>query len=138
MNEQLLEIDKKTAEIVKKLEEVKDAVKVKSQLLSDFKKILTVQEAIDKKNQIISEIEEIKAELEQFEGVKAVSPEEKVKVEQEYDKYLKEYKNRKRICKNMLDTILENYPKSKKQLFEEIGIETDEDVGFSLNDISSQ
>lgn len=56
----------------------------------------------------------------------------KKKVQEEYEKRLATYKKRKRMCLDMLDAILENYPKTKKQLYEEVGLETDEDVGFTL------
>lgn len=56
----------------------------------------------------------------------------KKKVQEEYEKRLTVYKKRKRMCLDMLDAILENYPKTKKQLYEEVGLETDEDVGFTL------
>lgn len=56
----------------------------------------------------------------------------KKKVQEEYEKRLAGYKKRKRMCLDMLDAILENYPKTKKQLYEEVGLETDEDVGFTL------
>jgi len=39
------------------------------------------------------------------------------------------------MCLNVLDAILENYPKSKKVLMEEIGMETDEAVGAVIPDI---
>lgn len=135
MNEKLLELDKQNNEIANKLKEVEDKIKIKSQLLSSLDNILTEEEAIDRKNALVSEIECIKCKLKEFEGLEPVSSEQKVKAEQDYDKYLKEYKKRKRMCMDILDTILENYPKSKKQLLEEIGIETDEDNGFSLNNL---
>ena len=36
---------------------------------------------------------------------------------------------------NIVDAILENYPKSKKVLFEEIGLETEEDLGIKIPDV---
>ncbi len=44
----------------------------------------------------------------------------------------KEWRARKRSTLNILEPILDQWPKSKKDLFEEIGIETDEDVGVVL------
>ena len=46
-----------------------------------------------------------------------------------------EWRKRKRICMNIVDAILENYPKSKKVLFEEIGLETEEDLGIKIPDV---
>ncbi|XP_037914158.1 homologous-pairing protein 2 homolog isoform X2 [Hermetia illucens] len=54
-------------------------------------------------------------------------------IQDKYSKMLAEFRKRKRICNNMIDSILEGYPKTKKQLLEDIGVETDEMVNFSLN-----
>lgn len=45
---------------------------------------------------------------------------------------IKEWRKRKRSCVDVVNSILENYPKSKKILLEDIGVETDEDAGVSL------
>ena len=36
------------------------------------------------------------------------------------------------MCLNVTDAILESYPKSKKVLFEEVGFETEEDLGIKM------
>ncbi|XP_033926174.1 homologous-pairing protein 2 homolog [Melopsittacus undulatus] len=56
-----------------------------------------------------------------------VTPEEKEKVCSEQKLYCREWRRRKRMATEVLDAILEGYPKSKKQFFEEVGIETDEE-----------
>ncbi|CAL8265247.1 homologous-pairing protein 2 homolog [Gadus morhua] len=56
-----------------------------------------------------------------------IPPEEKEKVYKQRDVYVKEWKKRKRLASDMMDAILEGYPKSKKQFLEEVGVETDED-----------
>lgn len=61
-----------------------------------------------------------------------VTPEEKEKVCSEQRLYCKEWRKRKRMATELLDAILEGYPKSKKQFFEEVGIETDEDHNVTL------
>ena len=42
------------------------------------------------------------------------------------------WRKRKRMATEVLDSVLESWPKSKKCLYEEIGIETDESVGVSI------
>ncbi|NXG78508.1 HOP2 protein, partial [Baryphthengus martii] len=61
-----------------------------------------------------------------------VTPEEKEKVCGEQKLYCREWRRRKRMATELLDAILEGYPKSKKQFFEEVGIETDEDHQVTL------
>jgi 26S proteasome regulatory subunit (ATPase 3-interacting protein) len=36
------------------------------------------------------------------------------------------------MLKEFVDTVMEGYPKSKKALFDDIGVETDEDVGVDI------
>ncbi|XP_053617996.1 homologous-pairing protein 2 homolog [Plodia interpunctella] len=64
-----------------------------------------------------------------------VSAEEKKSILSAHDKFLREYRKRKRISSEMLDGVLEGYPKSKKNLLEELCLETDEMVDFKLTTI---
>ncbi|KAM4844200.1 homologous-pairing protein 2 homolog isoform 1-T1 [Thomomys bottae] len=88
------------------------------------------------------EIQELKKECagytERLKNIKAatnhVTPEEKEKVYRERQQYCKEWRKRKRMATEMCDAILEGYSKSKKQFFEEVGIETDEDCNVKLPD----
>ena len=59
---------------------------------------------------------------------------EKEQVYKERQRYHKEWRKHKRMATELSDAILEGYPKSKKQFFEEVGIETDEDHNVRLPD----
>ena len=61
-----------------------------------------------------------------------MSPEEKDRILANREKHLREWRKRKRMAVDACDAILEHYPKSKREFFEEVGIETDEDVGVVL------
>ncbi|XP_050767657.1 homologous-pairing protein 2 homolog isoform X3 [Gymnogyps californianus] len=86
------------------------------------------------------EVEELRKDCasyaEKLERIKSatnhVTPEEKEKVCGEQKLYCKEWRRRKRMATELLEAILEGYPKSKKQFFEEVGIETDEDHNVTL------
>ncbi|XP_049637354.1 homologous-pairing protein 2 homolog isoform X2 [Suncus etruscus] len=88
------------------------------------------------------EIQELKKECADYtkrlQNIKAatnhVTPEEKERVYRDRQKYSKEWRRRKRMATELFDAILEGYPKSKKQFFEEVGIETDEDHNVKLPD----
>lgn len=43
------------------------------------------------------------------------------------------FQKRKRLCMNLIDGIMEGYPKSKQKLIEDTEIETDEAAGFDIN-----
>ncbi|XP_039979502.1 homologous-pairing protein 2 homolog [Xiphias gladius] len=85
--------------------------------------------------EMMSEIQELKAECsgyrERLEKIKSatnhVTPEERDKVYKERTVYVKEWKKRKRLASDMINAILEGYPKSKKEFQDEVGVETDED-----------
>lgn len=65
----------------------------------------------------------------------AVSPEERQQTVKARTTYIKEWRKRKRMVTDITNTILEGYPRSKKDLLEEVGIETDEDAGIVIPDL---
>ncbi|XP_026728216.1 homologous-pairing protein 2 homolog [Trichoplusia ni] len=87
-----------------------------------------------------SKIEEIKKRTECLvkkldtlrNSTEVVSVEEKKEILNGHAKILREFRKRKRICNDMIDAVLEGYPKSKKTLLEELCVETDEMVNFKL------
>ncbi|XP_057673372.1 homologous-pairing protein 2 homolog [Corythoichthys intestinalis] len=101
------------------------------QLDSELKKLtssLTTQEMM---SEIIKLKDECSGYRERLDKIKSatnhVSPEEKDKILKEHNIYVKEWQKRKRLASDMIDTILEGYPKSKKEFLEEVGVETDEE-----------
>ncbi|XP_064895469.1 homologous-pairing protein 2 homolog isoform X2 [Columba livia] len=79
--------------------------------------------------EVAREIEELRKDcanyMEKLERIKSatnhVTPEEKEKVCSEQKLYCKEWRRRKRMATELLDAILEGYPKSKKQFFVSTG-----------------
>lgn len=61
-----------------------------------------------------------------------VSKEEQDRVRKESEGMTKHWRKRRRMAVDMLDAILEGYPHPKAHLYEEIGVETDQDVGAVL------
>ena len=51
-----------------------------------------------------------------------------------YNSSVKEWRKRKRWAHDMMDMIMESYPKKKKVLMEEIGVEDDETAKIDLKD----
>ncbi|KAK2581899.1 hypothetical protein KPH14_002356 [Odynerus spinipes] len=49
--------------------------------------------------------------------------ETKRKTQSSLDEYSREYAKRKRLCTEIIDCILENYPGSKNELYDEVGID---------------
>lgn len=134
----LKELDRKINEISAKLKSKDEELQVKISELKSLKTKMTADEATRSLNSLKNEIELLKEKIGNFSETEAepITPEYASKITTSYEKFLKLFKQRKRLCKEMTDAILEGYPKTKKQLLEEIGIETDEDAGFVFEELS--
>uniref|UniRef100_A0A8C9TNH7 PSMC3 interacting protein n=1 Tax=Scleropages formosus TaxID=113540 RepID=A0A8C9TNH7_SCLFO len=127
------DLDGRIAELNSQVQTVTQSCKKLDAALKELQSSLTTEE-------MTKEVEELKQECcacrERLKGIKSadnhVTPEEKEKVYKERNAYLKEWKKRKRLASDMIDSILEGYPKSKKQFLEEVGIETDEDCKVNM------
>ncbi|XP_061557037.1 homologous-pairing protein 2 homolog [Phycodurus eques] len=96
--------------------------------LKDLNNSLTTQEMTSQITRLRDECSVCRERLDKIKSVAThVTPEEKDKVLKEHNIYVKEWRKRKRLASDMMDTILEGYPKSKKEFLEEVGVETDED-----------
>ncbi|XP_049924346.1 homologous-pairing protein 2 homolog [Epinephelus moara] len=96
--------------------------------LKELNSSLTTEEMMSEIQELKSECSGYRARLEKIKAAtNHVTPEEKEKVYKERNVYVKEWKKRKRLASDMMNAILEGYPKSKKQFLEEVGVETDED-----------
>lgn len=100
-------------------------------LLTELKELnssLTTEEMISEIRELKAECSGYRARLEKIKSAtNHVTPEEKEKVYKDRDVYVKEWRKRKRLASDMMNAILEGYPKSKKEFLDEVGVETDED-----------
>lgn len=104
---------------------------------------MTVGEALEEIGSLERGIEQLRGQLEEARAAEKESssshatpppPLDKDELEKKYNLYLSAYRKRKRICTELIGHIMEGYPKSKQHLLEDIGIETDEAVGFRLTE----
>ncbi|XP_050541380.1 homologous-pairing protein 2 homolog [Daktulosphaira vitifoliae] len=122
LDEELLKTNEKLKDVEQKLK--KSEVEVKM-----LKNTYSIKEAENMITELNKSITELKSKLDEVSKNKVcMSEKDKEKIKFNHEKVIKEYRKRKRICMDVLDSILENCPKTKKALFEEIGIETDESV----------
>nr|XP_054113087.1 homologous-pairing protein 2 homolog isoform X1 [Callithrix jacchus] len=145
-------LDAKIVALTAKVQSLQQSCRYMEAELKELSSALTTPE-------MQKEIQALKKECagyrERLKNIKAatnhVTPEEKEQVYRERQKYCKEWRKRKRMpltnaahlkrrgfisrqATELSDAILEGYPKSKKQFFEEVGIETDEDCNVTLPD----
>ncbi|XP_066987835.1 LOW QUALITY PROTEIN: homologous-pairing protein 2 homolog [Macrobrachium rosenbergii] len=133
----LKEMDNEIAELnesVKEKEKLTTEVEAK---LRGLNSSLTTEEAMKKVAELEEEISTLQNKLSNLQSTTQdlVSKEEKEKIEGESENMNKMWRKRKRMAMDILDAILEGYPKPKKVLLEEIGVETDEDVGVVLKKV---
>ncbi|KAL2101198.1 hypothetical protein ACEWY4_002959 [Coilia grayii] len=129
-------MDTRISELSKQVQEVTQSCRQLESELKELNSSLTAEE-------MTSEIKELEEECasyeERLEKIKSatnhVSPEERAEIYKSRNLYVKEWRKRKRMTLDMMDAILEGYPKSKKQFLEEVGVETDEDYNVTVPNI---
>lgn len=65
-------------------------------------------------------------------NVEVLDKNERDKIRGERSRLLGEWRSRKKMCMRMVDGVLEGWPGTKEELWEQSGIERDEDVGAVL------
>ncbi|KAH9416088.1 PSMC3 interacting protein [Dermatophagoides pteronyssinus] len=102
----------------------------------DFQK--SIQELQNHLDRLRSEIDELRQKSEEFNESKNVEEniddnvEKKSRLTVKRKKLIDEWRKRKRMATGIIQTIMENCPKKKKDFFEEVGIETDEDYNVII------
>ena len=112
-------------EIESKYQELQEEIKVQEALLLSIKSSITIEEAKKEKVKLKERIEVLTNKLDRLMEASGTEDltETKRKAEEALNEYSREYSKRKRLCTDILDCILDNYPSSKTELYEEIGIE---------------
>ena len=70
-------------------------------------------------------------------GVVMVTEEEVNEVKQSFTKYLKFWRERRRGCIEIVDMICESVDQNRREFFEQVGLETDEDYGANYAEIQN-
>ncbi|KAM4691097.1 homologous-pairing protein 2 homolog [Rhinophrynus dorsalis] len=132
----LKNLDAQITELANNVQTAQQSCRQLESELKDLTSSLTTEEML---KEIALLKEECARHQDKLEKIKSatnhVTPEEKEKVYNERKQYCKEWRKRKRMASEIFDAILEGYPKGKKQFFEEVGVETDEDYNVTLPDV---
>nr|XP_021207357.2 homologous-pairing protein 2 homolog [Bombyx mori] len=125
------DFDAQLKRLVEDLEEKTKSLKTAETNLKNLTSTPTTDYAKKSITEISRNIDAMGKKLEALKSsTEVISADEKKTILNEHEKQLKEYRKRKRICNDMLEAVLEGYPKPKKTLLEELCIETDEMVDF--------
>ncbi|XP_002409139.3 homologous-pairing protein 2 homolog [Ixodes scapularis] len=126
---ELAAMDQETNALGERLQEASRQLQARESLLSSLSNSLTTEQVAEKIKQMTEERDKLVARLEKLtSNTSFVEPKVRDKIYKDKETAVKEWRRRKRMANDMLDAILEGYPKGKKALLEEAGVETDEDA----------
>lgn len=131
--QELVGLDKTYSEIEEEAKLTGEKLKQTEARLRELTGSLTDGEARSQLEQLRSENNKLRERLQKLENnQQVISAADRAKVVKLHETSLGHWRKRKRMATEVLDSVLESWPKSKKCLYEEIGIETDESVGVSI------
>ncbi|GLJ38737.1 hypothetical protein SUGI_0789750 [Cryptomeria japonica] len=130
---ELDQMKRENGELQKLLEAEKNAINEVESEIRALESNLTLEQIREKEIELRDEVCAMESKLSILrEGTVLVKPEERKKVQDTYNEKINQWRRRQRAFKELWGTITENMPKDLKEFKEELGIETDEDVGVSF------
>ena len=135
---QLEELDAEITERKQKLDSDKERLKQLNTQLKEITGTMTNQGYKDKIEQLKEKNKEAETRLKGYQegGMKQVTEEEVDKVKSDYAKHQKFWRLRRRACLEIVDMICDSVDKNRKEFFESVGLETDEDYGVNIMDFN--
>ncbi|KAJ7391908.1 PSMC3 interacting protein [Desmophyllum pertusum] len=113
-----------------KLKQLQETLKTQESELRNVNSTLTTKDAKDRLTELTKQCDRYQERIKNIKSeTNHITPEEKDKIYKEHKQFVQMWRKRKRMATDILNGILEGYPKPKKQLIEDIGIETDEEYG---------
>lgn len=124
---ELNELDTKIGKVSEELKTIEEELKETDVQVKYYQNLPDTETALQEISELEKEIIKLDEKVQSLSDCAVkISEDEKNKLNKEFEYYSNQHKKRKRICMDILNSILENYPKKMKVLFEEIGIETDD------------
>eukprot|EP01025_Chloroclados_australasicus_P056879 TRINITY_DN70773_c0_g1_i1.p1 TRINITY_DN70773_c0_g1~~TRINITY_DN70773_c0_g1_i1.p1 ORF type:complete len:221 (+),score=26.01 TRINITY_DN70773_c0_g1_i1:100-762(+) len=125
-----------------KLKELNEVKVESSQKVSNLETELRQWKQKLSREQILRQIENVQDQIKQSEkklkgltsGKTLIDPQEKLKVEQNYKDLMAHWRKRKNIFRSIWDNVTANMDAKQSELYEEIGIETDEANGVDYHE----
>ena len=127
-------IDSEISNCEVKTQNMKASIRGLESELSSLSNSLTLEETKLKLKLTTERCSEMESRLKSIQSSsgKRITQTEKARIQKQHTNNIQYWRKRKRLASEMLDQILENYPKSKRELLDEIGIETDEDHSVKI------
>ena len=133
LGQELHDLDSKLNALSQQLASAEQELKSSENVFRELQCCSTTVEAQEEQKLLENKVKLLKEKLESISKSAVNIPEDhKERMQKDHENNIKEWKKRKRLCMDIIETILESYPDSKRSLLDEMGIETDEDVGVPL------
>ncbi|XP_065053672.1 homologous-pairing protein 2 homolog isoform X2 [Rhopilema esculentum] len=134
---ELKSMDQEIFELNDELTKLRQKCKSQESVIGNLNNQMTTKDAAERLEELEKECQSMQKRIKKIESEgNGITPEVKEKIYKDNKEYIQHWKKRKRMAMDLLNCILEGYPKTKKQLLEETGVETDEDVAVSLENCS--
>lgn len=134
---ELKQMDEEISKFEKQWKELQSSCQSLEEKVRALKGSLTTEEATVRLNEATQKICKCQENLKRIKSASNhVSPAEKEKIIKNRREVVQTWKKRKRLASDIMNAILESYPKTKKQFIEDVGIETDEEYNVSIPQIS--
>lgn len=131
--QELHDLDSKLNALSQQLASAEQELKSSENQFHELQFCPTTREAHEEQKVLENKVKLLKEKLESISKNTVKIPEDnKERMQKDHENNMKEWKKRKRLCMDIIESILESYPNSKRSLLDEMGIETDEDVGVPL------
>lgn len=115
------------------IEELNKSIAEKREKLNALKSYVSIEELQDCLARLQAQVDELRLQSKEYESKCSAAKNMDAAIERKSTLTLKrkklvdEWRKRKRMATGIINTIMENYSKKKKDFFEEVGIETDDD-----------
>lgn len=130
---ELKDIDNKIQKLDKTLKDSQSKLASSSSELKSLASSLTTEDAISLLEKLKAEVKDLNQRLKSIKGNSVkIDANEKKRVVEQHKSIVGQWRKRKRMTSDLMNAVLEGYPKTKKQFLDEVGIETDEDCKVTL------
>ena len=134
---ELQKYDQEANQVQNELTEVNAQIRAKEDKIRAFNSQLTTDEAKEKLSEVQNEISRLEQKLGDLSNQtgKMVDQDTMKAAKKKQGDTVREWRKRKRMFGNLSDALLENCPLPKKTVFDEMGVETDQDAGATMPEI---
>jgi 26S proteasome regulatory subunit (ATPase 3-interacting protein) len=133
LQQELQDLDSKLNAISKEVASAEETFKGSEKELHELRFAATTSDAQNERKGLENRVQALKEKLDIIsKNSMKISETDKKQIQNDHARNIKAWRKKKRVCMDIVEAMLEGYHDSKRSLLNEIGIETDEDVGVPL------